>query len=425
MASPVAAQVQPTTPTAPAASAEPAPSDPTGLFPVPPPVDEQVAAVLEAERRRAAVEEARAVAAAENAAAEAVVAAAQGALDTALAAVAAATAVVDDAQAGVDAVNERLRQAQVEVDNRRSRAAEIGVEFYTATGSERDPRTALVVALLADRDVPAASTAKVFRDVVSAAALDDLQAARAQVSVVKKELAAAREVLAEAVTAQRAAQANADLLAADLRQAQKQLADTRATGDKRIAAAEKQAPALGAKDLTGGLGIMGEPLVPAADLAAFVRRTGRADPSIDLDALAATYIAEGRAEGVRSDVAWVQSIIETGWFSFAGSMVQVNDHNYAGIGACDSCSRGLIFDDVTDGVRTQIQLLRTYATKGLKTEDLANPPPRLVPERSYVRGCCGTWMRLSGVWATGPGYGIKILTLYNQLLAFAASRHTS
>jgi hypothetical protein len=31
-------------------------------------------------------------------------------------------------------------------------------------------------------------------------------------------------------------------------------------------------------------------------------------------------------------------------------------------------------------------------------------------------------MALSGVWATGPGYGQKILTLYNEMLAFAVAR---
>ena len=31
-------------------------------------------------------------------------------------------------------------------------------------------------------------------------------------------------------------------------------------------------------------------------------------------------------------------------------------------------------------------------------------------------------MELSGVWATGPGYGVKILTIYNEMLAFAAER---
>lgn len=435
LVAPAGAQVDPASPrtssTTPSAGSTPADPqtpdvlDPPVLIPIPPRVDVEIAAVLEAERRQAAVEEAKAVAAVEADAAEGIVAAAQSSLQTANDKLAAAAAVTADAQSSLEAVFARLRAAGVAVDARRDRAAEIGVEMYTATGSERDPRTAMLVALVADKDVPDASTAKAYRDVVAEAAFGDLQDARSYVSKVKKDLAGAQKAVDKASDAQAVVQKEVDSLTADLESAQKQSADVARAGEKRVKAAEAEAPSLGATELTGGLGILGDPLVPAADLAEFVRRTGRANPNVDLDALAATFIAEGKAEGVRSDVAWVQSIIETGWFSFKGSMVEVGDYNYAGIGACDSCSRGIIFQDMTAGVRSQVQLLRTYATKGLKTSDLANPPPRLIPEKSYVRGCCGTWMKLSGVWATGPGYGVKILTLYNQLLAFAASRRAS
>lgn len=437
LVAPAGAQVNPTTPqsstgsTTPSTGSTPADPqtpellDPPTLLAIPPRVDVEIAAVLEAERRQAAVEEAKAVAAVEAATAEGVVAAAQSSLQVANDKLAAAAAVTAEAQSALEVVFTQLRAAGIAVDARRDRAAEIGVEMYTATGSERDPRTAMLVALVADKDIPDASTAKAYRDVVAEAAFGDLQHARSYVSKIKKNLAEAQAAVDNASDAQAVVQKEVDSLQADVESAQKQSADVTKAGQKRVKAAESEAPSLGATDLTGGLGILGDPLVPAADLAEFVRRTGRANPNVDLDALAATYIAEGKAEGVRSDVAWVQSIIETGWFSFKGSMVEVGDYNYAGIGACDTCSRGIIFDDMTAGVRSQIQLLRTYATKGLKTSDLANPPPRLIPEKSYVRGCCGTWMKLSGVWATGPGYGVKILTLYNQLLAFAASRRAS
>ncbi len=396
--------------------------EPSGLIQLPPPVNQEIAAILENERRAAAVEEAKAVAAVEQATADAVVATAQSALDVANAKVAESAAQLAATQAAYDVVVARVDQAKVHVDSRKDRATEIGVEMYTATGSTRDPRMTVTIALLADDGVPDASTAQAYRDVVAEAAFGDLQSARRAVERIKKELHAAQEVVDGAAQALKEVDAAAKLVQADLIEAQKAAATVAKAGAKQVKAAEAQAPSLKSTELTGGLGILGDPLVSANDLAAFVRQTGRAHPSIDLDALAATYIAEGKAEGVRSDVAWVQSIIETGWFSFKGSMVEVNDYNYAGIGACDSCSRGIIFNNMTDGVRSQVQLLRTYATKGLKTTDLANPPPRLVPEKSYVRGCCGTWMRLSGVWATGPGYGIKILSLYNQLISFAAAR---
>jgi hypothetical protein len=171
-----------------------------------------------------------------------------------------------------------------------------------------------------------------------------------------------------------------------------------------------------------GPSVMGPSVVSAADMAAFVQARGRPHPSIDLLELARAFLAEGGDEGVRGDIAFVQAIIETGWFSFHNSMVDPEDHNYAGIGACDSCRDGFGYPTVELGVRAQIQLLAAYAQPGLTAADYAHLPVRTVPERLGVRGCCGTWMALSGVWATGPGYGQKILTLYNELLAFAVAR---
>ena len=44
----------------------------------------------------------------------------------------------------------------------------------------------------------------------------------------------------------------------------------------------------------------------------------------------------GEALGVRGDVAWAQSILETGFFVYPGrGKVQPLDDNWAGIGACE------------------------------------------------------------------------------------------
>lgn len=184
------------------------------------------------------------------------------------------------------------------------------------------------------------------------------------------------------------------------------------------------AAATGADLAVEGLGptILGETLLTPEDLAAFSARRSGAAPSVDLLELARLFVLEGVAEGVRGDIAWAQSILETGNFGYKGSMVSTSDNNYAGIGACDSCSSGFDYATPQLGVRAQIQLLHTYADDNLTTADLAFPPAGKPPERSSVRGCCDTWMELSGVWATGPGYGVKILTIYNEMLAFAAQR---
>ncbi|MGB6059096.1 MAG: glucosaminidase domain-containing protein [Microthrixaceae bacterium] len=393
------------------------------LLPIPPSVDSEIAAVLENERKAAAVADAEAAAAVEVAAAEAIVASTQGVVDQAHRAVADATSVVADRQGKLDAANELLRQATARADAMAEQAVAVGVSMYIVSGSERDPRMGVALAVLSGaNDIADESAAKVYRDAVANKAFNDLGSARDAATQAKKRVKKAEDVVEAANLRLRSAAEAAHKVEGELAAARKQVADTKSSGARQVAKVAAEAPSLKSTELTGGLEILGDPLVSAKDLAAFVRQNGRANPSIDLDKLAEAFIAEGKAEGVRSDVAWVQSIIETGWFSFAASMVRPDDYNYAGIGACDSCSRGIIFKSMEDGVRSQIQLLRTYATKGLKTADLSNPPPRLVPERSSVRGCCETWMRLSGVWATGPGYGVKILTLYNQLLSFAASQ---
>ena len=55
--------------------------------------------------------------------------------------------------------------------------------------------------------------------------------------------------------------------------------------------------------------------------------------------LAGLYIEEGASTGVRSDIAFAQSMLETGGFSYpAGGQVLGTDNNFAGMGACDSCA---------------------------------------------------------------------------------------
>ncbi|HLY81744.1 MAG TPA: glucosaminidase domain-containing protein, partial [Acidimicrobiales bacterium] len=117
----------------------------------------------------------------------------------------------------------------------------------------------------------------------------------------------------------------------------------------------------------------------------------------------------------RSDVAFAQSVIETGYFAFpVGGQVAGADNNFAGIGACDSCSHGWTFPDARTGVSAQIQLLDAYAS----TTPVATP---LIGKVS-VAGCCRTWAALTGVWATNPNYGYEVLSIYRQMVEWALPR---
>jgi hypothetical protein len=129
---------------------------------------------------------------------------------------------------------------------------------------------------------------------------------------------------------------------------------------------------------TAGSPIMGPSRLTAADLAAYLRRNGyHPNITVPIEQLAQFYIEEGAKVGVRGDVAFAQSILETGGFNFAHSMVEVPDNNYAGIGACDSCHRGFIFPDARTGVRAQVQLLRVYVDRTVTADSF--PDPLLLP----------------------------------------------
>jgi Mannosyl-glycoprotein endo-beta-N-acetylglucosaminidase len=156
----------------------------------------------------------------------------------------------------------------------------------------------------------------------------------------------------------------------------------------------------------------------AVDLAAWYASTGRQPAlTVPLATLADLYQANGVTYGVRDDIAFTQSIIETGYFGFpSGGQVATSDNNFAGIGACDSCHGGRAFADAKSGVAAQLQLLHNYAS--------SQPLPGPLPLTAGPTGCCPTWMSLTGVWATNPSYGFSILTLYKHIVEWVLPRRT-
>ena len=171
---------------------------------------------------------------------------------------------------------------------------------------------------------------------------------------------------------------------------------------------------------TAGSPIMGPNRLTAQQLADFIRNNGYTPHiTVTIDELASYYIEEGAKLGIRGDVAFAQSIIETGGFNFSGSMVEVGDNNFAGIGACDSCHRGFIFPDARTGVRAQLQLLRVYVDPTVTATSL--PDPLLLPGTLKLgfRGKVQSWWDLTGTWATASTYGIAIYDLYMRMVSDA------
>ena len=88
---------------------------------------------------------------------------------------------------------------------------------------------------------------------------------------------------------------------------------------------------------------------------------------------------EAVAEGVSPELVFVQSMKETGWLQYGGD-VEVDQFNFAGIGAVGGGAAGADFPDVRTGIRAQVQHLRAYADPSVSVDSLAYPvvDPRFV-----------------------------------------------
>ena len=140
--------------------------------------------------------------------------------------------------------------------------------------------------------------------------------------------------------------------------------------------------------------------------------------------LAALFVWEGAQENVRGDMAFAQAVVETNWFIY-GNQVQWWQNNYAGIGACDSCSGGIAFSSPHAGVRAQIQHLRNYADPGSRTWNLHNPPvtelynPPSEFNTFFKKGAAPDWTQMgNGNWASSTTYANTVMTMYGRMLDY-------
>lgn len=153
--------------------------------------------------------------------------------------------------------------------------------------------------------------------------------------------------------------------------------------------------------------IMGTAEVSAEQLYAFLK-------SINPDApdYAQIYLDEGAAEGVRGDIAFAQSCVETGYWQF-GNDVNTAQNNFSGIGATGGGVEGNSFPSPEIGIRAQIQHLQAYAS----TEPLKGTC--VDPRYEYVeRGCAPTIAGLNGRWAASDGYDTTIVDVMNRIINF-------
>lgn len=133
--------------------------------------------------------------------------------------------------------------------------------------------------------------------------------------------------------------------------------------------------------------------------------------------------------GIDPMMAIAQSILETGWFKYAGSAVTADQHNYCGLGVTSTGVKGAVFETIEDGITAQLQHLFAYGCKDV----LPSGDKVLDPRFSLVtRGVAVYWQQLAGRWAcpgydkakydtpqkameAGNTYGQKILTLFKSI----------
>jgi hypothetical protein len=164
--------------------------------------------------------------------------------------------------------------------------------------------------------------------------------------------------------------------------------------------------------------ILGPSRLTARQMAGFVMANGgRPRITIPLEELAQIYLDEGLRTGVRGDVAFAQSIIETGSFANPGS--SSTDNNFSGIGWCDSCAHGYNFDSARAGVRAQLQLLRIYVDPNFPDENYTDEILLKGTLTLGFRGDVQTWWDLWGTWATGALYGQHVYDIYERMVAYA------
>ena len=172
--------------------------------------------------------------------------------------------------------------------------------------------------------------------------------------------------------------------------------------------------------------IMGNAVATAEQMEAYLKATNPSVAQSVLD-MVPLYLSEGKTEGVRGDVAFAQSCLETGKFGFSGSAVTLDQNNFCGMGVTSNGVKGNSFDTPQLGIRAQVQHLKAYAS----TEALKNAC--VDPRFQYVTRGCAEYVEWLGQkenpdgkgWATGAGYGEKILTILKGILGTAGGAASS
>ena len=165
------------------------------------------------------------------------------------------------------------------------------------------------------------------------------------------------------------------------------------------------------------LKIMGKSKTTADQLQTYIKRVNPDVPDSVIK-MVPLYISEGEIEGVRGDIAFAQSCLETGNFTFKGSAVTLDQNNFAGIGVTENGMKGNSWKTPLLGIRAQIQHLKAYACDQRLAQTCVDP------RFTYVVRGCAEYVEWLGIqenphhygWAAGKNYGQEIIRILNAIL---------
>ena len=171
--------------------------------------------------------------------------------------------------------------------------------------------------------------------------------------------------------------------------------------------------------------IMGTPQASIEQMKVYIKKVNP-QVSDSVTKMISLYITEGAAEGVRGDIAFAQSCLETGNFTFSGSAVTLDQNNFCGLGVNITGKKGCSFKTAKEGIRAQIQHLQAYACTGRLKQKCVDP------RYTYVNRGCAEYVEHLGIrenpkgqgWAAGKNYGAQIIEILNAILSTGKEENT-
>ena len=180
----------------------------------------------------------------------------------------------------------------------------------------------------------------------------------------------------------------------------------------------------GISETEGQYPIMGKSDVTVQEMVDYFEQSGEKYPSEELseggadtiETFCQMYYDEAVAEGVRPEVAFAQTMKETGFLQYGGD-ASIEQFNFAGLGTTGGGVPGNSYPDVRTGIRAQIQHLKAYATSDPLIQECVDDRYEYVKKGSapYVEWL-GQQENPEGTgWATGENYGYDIVGMIEDM----------